>query len=153
MAVHAPVQTSEQLDVSNVRMLWRGLLRRCPACGGRPTHSSYATMLDRCPTCDLHYERIFGHSLGYIGLNTVVTFSTTFVVLLVGSLLTRPDIAVVPLLIATCSTALLLPVLFLPSAHTMWTAIDLIARPLEPGEIDPRFVRVDPVAGRWDDEP
>lgn len=153
MAVHPPVQTSEQLDVSNARMLWRGFLRRCPACGGRPTHSSYATMLSRCPQCDLRYERIFGHSLGYIGLNTVVTFAATFVVLLVGSLLTFPDIPVVPLIVAIVTTSVGLPALFLPSAHTMWTAIDLIARPLEPGEIDPRFVRVDPEAGKWRDEP
>lgn len=152
MAVHPPVQTSEQLQVSNTRMLWRGFLRRCPACGGKPTHSSYATMLARCPTCDLRYERIFGHSLGYIGLNTVVTFSVTFIVLLVGSLLTFPDIAVVPLLIAMGVTTLVLPVLFLPSAHTMWTAVDLIARPLAPGEIDPRFIEVDPEVGRWDDD-
>lgn len=153
MAVHASVQTSEQLDVSNVRMLWRGLIRRCPACGGRPTHSSYATMLARCPQCDLRYERIFGHSLGYIGLNTVVTFGATFLVLLVGSIATLPDIPVVPLIVAILVTSVVLPVVFLPSAHTMWTAIDLIARPLEPGEIDPRFVRVDPEAGKWRDDP
>lgn len=106
-------------------------------------------MLDECPQCSLKFERIFGHSIGYIGLNTVVTFGVTFVVLLVGSIATRPDIPVVPLLIATVFSAGVLPILFLPSAHTMWTAIDLIARPLTPGEIDPRFVVVDPEVGAW----
>jgi len=149
MTVHPPVQTSTQLGVSNSKMLWRGLLRRCPACGGAKTHRSYGTMLDECPQCSLKFERIFGHSIGYIGLNTVVTFGVTFVVLLVGSIATRPDIPVVPLLIATVLSAGVLPVLFLPSAHTMWTAIDLIARPLTPGEIDPRFVVVDPEVGAW----
>lgn len=149
MTVHPPVQTSTQLGVSNSKMLWRGLLRRCPACGGKTTHSSYATMLDRCPQCSLKFERIFGHSIGYIGLNTVVTFSVTFVVLLVGSIATQPDIPVVPLLIATFASAVVLPIAFLPSAHTMWTAIDLAVRPLTPGEIDPRFIVVDPVEGAW----
>ena len=151
MTVHAPVQTSEQLGVSNVRMLWRGLIRHCPVCGGRKTHSSYATMLAECPQCSLKYERIFGHSLGYIGINTIVTFGATFLVLLVGSIVTQPDIPVVPLLGAALASSTLLPALFLPSAHTLWTAIDLIIRPLAPGEVDPRYVRVDPVAGRWTD--
>jgi uncharacterized protein (DUF983 family) len=153
MTVHEGVQTSEQLDVGNGLMLWRGFIRRCPACGARPTHSSYIKMLRRCPQCSLKFERIFGHSIGYIGLNTMVTFSATFLVLLIGSIATRPDIAVVPLLIATILTSVVLPILFLPSAHTMWTAIDLIARPLTPGEIDPRFVKVDPEAGDWTDAP
>lgn len=149
MTVHPPVPTSTQLGVSNSKMLWRGLLRRCPACGGKKTHRSYATMLDQCPQCSLRFERIFGHSIGYIGLNTVVTFSVTFAVLLVGSIATQPDIPVIPLLIATLLSAGVLPLLFLPSAHTMWTAIDLAVRPLTPGEIDPRFVVVDPVVGTW----
>lgn len=152
MPVHPPVQTSTQLGVSNTKMLWRGLIRHCPACGCSDTHSSYATMRDECPECSLKFERIFGHSIGYIGLNTVVTFSVTFMVLLVGSILTRPDIPVVPLAIATVLSAVVLPTLFLPSAHTMWTAIDLAIRPLTPGEIDPRFVKVDPVAGEWSTE-
>lgn len=149
MTVNPPVQTSTQLGISNTKMLWRGFLRRCPACGGRKTHSSYTTMLNECPQCSLKFERIFGHSIGYIGLNTVVTFAATFAVLLVGSIATKPDIPVVPLLLATLFTAGVLPVLFLPSAHTMWTAIDLAVRPLTPGEIDPRFIEVDPVVGSW----
>jgi uncharacterized protein (DUF983 family) len=149
MTVTAPVPTSEQLGVSNTKMLWRGLLRQCPACGNHTTHSSYATMLAECPQCSLKFERIFGHSIGYIGLNTVVTFAVTFAVLLIGSIATKPDIPFWPLLIATILSAGVLPVLFLPSAHTMWTAIDLAIRPLTPGEIDPRFIKVDPVAGKW----
>jgi uncharacterized protein (DUF983 family) len=152
VTVHAPIQTSEQLGVSNARMLWRGLLRRCPACAERHTHASWFTMLPECPQCSLKFERIFGHSLGYIGLNTVVTFTATFFVILIGSLITRPDIAVVPLILAALVTAVGLPLAFVPSAHTTWTAIDLIARPLEPGEIDPRFVKVDPEAGAWLDD-
>lgn len=110
-------------------------------------------MLTECPVCSLKFERIFGHSIGYIGLNTVVTFSVTFVVLLVGSIATQPDIPVLPLLAATVLSAVVLPIVFLPSAHTMWTAIDLAIRPLVAGEIDPRFVKVDPVAGKWTDTP
>ena len=45
----------------------------------------------------------------------------------------RPGTAVLP--------AAILPILLFPSSRMMWTAIDLIMRPLDPGEIDPRFIR------------
>ena len=149
MALNTPVQTAEQISVSNAKMMWRGLIRHCPTCNESTTHKSYFHMLDSCPSCSLKFERIVGHSIGYIGLNTVVTFAATFVALLVGSIITKPDIPFVPLFGAAVMTAVVLPLVFLPSAHTLWTAIDLILRPLEPGEIDPRFISVDPEAGAW----
>lgn len=149
MAPRPPVQSSTQLGVSNAQLLWRGLIVRCPACGARHPHVSYTKLQERCPNCSLRFERIEGHSLGYIGINTIVTFSTTFVVMLVGAIVTRPTIPFWPMVGVTMVPALLLPIAFLPSSHTLWTAIDLILRPLRPGEIDPRFVVVDPEAGRW----
>ena len=149
MTIHTAVPTVEQLGVSGSRMMLRGLLQKCPACGSGHTHRRYFNMVVECPRCSLKFERIFGHSIGYIGLNTSVTFAFTFIVLLVGSIITQPDIPVVPMLIATFLTAVVLPVVFLPSAHTLWTAIDLLLRPLLPGEIDPRFIKVDPVEGKW----
>ena len=106
-------------------------------------------MADRCHECSLRFERTFGHSLGYIGLNTTVTFTLTFFVLLGGAIIMHPDIEPWPLLAAALTTASVFPALFLPISHTLWTAIDLILRPLEPGEIDPRFIKVDPVLGDW----
>lgn len=149
MPISRPIQSSEQLGVSNARLLWRGLVVRCPACGHRHTHQSFARMRDRCQECSLRFERIEGHSMGYIGLNTIVTFTVTFLVILVGAIVTLPDIPTGALTLAAALSAGLLPVIFLRSAHTLWTAIDLIMRPLRPGELDPRFVRVDPESGRW----
>ncbi len=106
-------------------------------------------MRERCEQCSLKFRRIEGHELGYIGLNTVVTFATTFAVLLGMSLAMIPDINVSLMAMVIPIPAVLLPVAFLPSSHTMWTAIDLIMRALNPGEIDPRFIKVDPEAGRW----
>lgn len=149
-----PTQTSEQLGVSNLKMVMRGLLIRCPACGHGNTHHRYFKMRPECPTCTLKFERIFGHSLGYIGLNTIVTFTATFLVILIGSLLTYQNeggIPGLPLFLAALVTAVILPTLFLPVTHTLWTAFDLIWRPLKPGEIDPRFIKVDPEAGAWFD--
>ena len=141
--------TAIQLGVSNSRLMWRGATKRCPACGSANTHVSPYKLADRCPQCSLRFERIFGHSLGYIGLNTTVTFTLTFLVLLAGAVIMQPDIRAVPLLGAALCTAGIFPALFLPISHTLWTAIDLALRPLTPGEIDPRFIKIDPVLGNW----
>lgn len=91
-------------------------------------------MVERCPRCGLRFERTEGHWLGYLGLNTIVSFSLLFVVLVVGFVLAAPEFEIVPLLIAGGLTAVVFPVLFVPWSRTLWTAIDLIMRPLQPGE-------------------
>lgn len=155
MASKKPIQTSEQLGVSNIKMCFRGLFVRCPACGGGKTHEKIFTMREECPTCTLKFERIFGHSLGYIGLNTIVSFTATFFVILIGAIFTYDSaggIPTWPLIGAALVTAVILPIVFLPAAHTLWTAFDLIWRPLKPGEIDPRFIKVDPEVGAWESD-
>ena len=77
MSQEAAVPTSTQLGVSNVRMIWRGLWQRCPACGAGHTHERWFRFAARCSRCDLRFERIAGQSIGYIGLNIMVTFSAT----------------------------------------------------------------------------
>lgn len=101
-------------------------------------------MVERCPQCDLRFVRTEGHMIGYIGLNMMVTFTLTFFVLMAGVLMTKPDIHAVPLGVAATLSAGVFPFAYAPSSRTMWTAVDLIMRPLEAGEVDPRFVRVDP---------
>jgi uncharacterized protein (DUF983 family) len=133
-----------QLGVSNATLLWRGARLKCPACGGGGVIVRWFGIVDRCPTCSLRIERIEGHSLGYIGLNTIAVFALTFAVLIVTSIAMVPNIRVGPLLVAALAPALVGPVLFAPGCRTIWTAIDLILRPLRPGEIDPRYVVVDP---------
>jgi hypothetical protein len=91
-------------------------------------------MVPVCPRCGLRFERTEGHWLGYLGLNIIVSFSLLFVVLVVGFILSAPDFDVVPLLIAGVLVSVVFPVLFLPWSRTLWTAIDLRMRALEPGE-------------------
>jgi uncharacterized protein (DUF983 family) len=132
-------QTSSLIGVSNSRMMLRGLFHRCPVCGGADVIVRWFGLVDRCPTCDLRYERVAGHWIGYIGLNTIITFTITFFSILVTAVVMVPDIRTVPMVIAAVTPAGVLPILLLPSSRLMWTAIDLIMRPLAPNEIDPRF--------------
>ncbi len=138
-ARNQPRPTSSLIGVSNLRMLLRGFFHRCPICGGGRVVRKWFFVVDRCPTCDMKYQRVEGHVIGYIGLNTIFTFSITFVSLIVTSIVMVPDIETMPLVIAAVLPAAVLPVLLLPSSRMMWTALDLIMRPLAPGEIDPRF--------------
>ena len=144
MAIVVEVPSDVQLGVTKATMLRRGLLLRCPVCGGRGVIHHWFGIVDRCPACDLKLERIEGHSIGYIGLNTMVCFTLTFWVVLIGAIIMVPDVRVGPLLIAGLIPAAIGPILFAPGARTVWTAIDLMMRPLKPGEVDPRYVKVDP---------
>ncbi len=107
-------------------------------------------MDERCPTCTLLFERIEGHWIGSLGLNTTVVFGVMLVVLITGSLAGYPNPPFRALLISEIAIAVIGPMLFFPSSRMTWTAIDLLMRPLTPGEIDPRFVVVDPERDRAD---
>jgi hypothetical protein len=67
-------------------------------------------------------------------MNTIVTFGLLAAVLVVGSILSYPDIAVVPMLIAAGLVAVLVPIVFYPFSYTIWAAVDLTMRPLDRAE-------------------
>ena len=67
-------------------------------------------------------------------MNTIITFASIAVTLFVGILLMWPDVTFVPLAPITVAIAVIFPVLFHPTAKTLWVGIDLIIHPLEPGE-------------------
>lgn len=109
---------------------------RCPACAQRHLFKRWFTMLERCPRCGLVFERIEGHWVGAVGLNTIVSFTTLVLVLAVGVGVTIPDIPVVPLVSVTVAVAVIVPLVFHPVSRTLWTGIDIAMRPLEPFEVD-----------------
>jgi uncharacterized protein (DUF983 family) len=117
--------------------LRRGLVGACPVCGGRRLFRRWFHMVEDCPRCGFHFERIEGHWLGSLGLNTVVTFVLLFAVLVVGLAVTVPDVPVLPLVLVGAGVGLLFPLLFFPVSRTLWTAIDLLARPPDASELAP----------------
>lgn len=140
------VPTVVQLDVRPGRMMVRGLFGRCPVCGQRKLFRRWFQMADRCPTCDLHFERVEGHWIGAIGVNTVCTMGLMLIVLAATTFGWYPDPPPVwPLVVVMLVIAILGPLVFFPGSRMLWSAIDLLMRPLKPGEVDPRFVLVDPL--------
>ena len=65
-------------------------------------------------------------------MNMIVTLGACLVVMVVGFITTSPDIAAGPITIASIATALVVSTLFAPASSTLWAAVDLAMRPLEP---------------------
>jgi uncharacterized protein (DUF983 family) len=115
--------------VSAKRMVWRGLLRRCPRCGGDGWWKGLKRV-PRCGSCGYRYEREPGFSLGAITINMAFCFVVLALVLGVGIALSYPTLAVVPILIAGGLAVLVLPIVMYPVSYTVWAAFDLIMHPL-----------------------
>ena len=73
--------------------------------------------------------------LGSLALNTIVTFACLAVVMVVGFVVTYPDISVGPILVAGVAVAVVVPVVFFPVSVTLWAMVDLLTRPVEPVEL------------------
>jgi uncharacterized protein (DUF983 family) len=138
------VPSAIQLGMKPGKILRRGLFGACPVCGGRHLFTRWFTMKERCPTCDFRFERVDGHWIGAIGVNTVCV-----IVLGVTTFSYFPDSPpITPLLVAEVTIALAGPIVFFQASRTLWSAMDLLMRPLKPGEVDPRVVLVDPLRDR-----
>lgn len=141
------VPTATQLGVAPSRMLLRGAFGRCPVCGNRGQFRGWFHMKERCTHCDLLFERVEGHWIGYIGVNTVVVMGLMLVVLAVVTFTTAAtegDLPYGELMVSLVAIAVIGPIVLLHSSRMCWTAMDLLMRPLRPGEVDPRYVEVDP---------
>jgi uncharacterized protein (DUF983 family) len=124
------------------RLLARGFTLRCPLCGGSGLFRHWFTISDRCPRCDFRLaDRIEGHWLGSLGMNMIVSITVLFFTMAVGLTLTYPEVAVVPMVTISVAVAIVVPLVFFPFSKTLWSAIDLAMRPLEPeDDVDPRWI-------------
>ncbi len=130
--------------------MW-GLTKRCPACGRGGLFRRWFRIVDRCPRCGLKFERIEGHWIGAIGMNTIVTFGS-ILVLMITAVVMFHDSSVPRWVLAAglMAAALVIPPLLDPFTRTFWTAIDVALRPLEPFEVDWNVVAPDAVPGAAD---
>lgn len=109
----------------------RGLRRRCPVCGGGRLFRAWVRMVPVCPGCGLVFSRIPGHWLGSWFLNVCVVQAAVLGALTVGVGVTWPDPPVPTIAVITALAAIITPLAFFPVSRTLWTAIDLIMRPLD----------------------
>ena len=118
------------------RLLLRGLMGRCPACGAGGQHRWLIKVRPSCRRCGLTFERIEGHFIGAVGMNTILSLGLLLVTLVVSLVATFPDFPVVQLVVVNVAVAVLAPIVFYPLSRMLWTAVDIAMRPLEPDEVD-----------------
>ena len=117
-------------------LLWRGLIKSCPVCGERQLFSKWVKMVERCPKCNLRFERIEGQWVGAVGMNTIFSFTLLFLGLAILFFVTYPDIPMGGWVFVFAGGYGFVPLLFYPSSKTLWTAIDILMRPLEDEDFD-----------------
>ena len=117
------------------RMVVRGLVRRCPRCGGGKLFTGWLKMRPRCPRCGMCFEREEGFFLGAFVVNFGVMLITLAAFIGVGVAMTLPDPPPGKLALGGMVVGILVPIFFYPMSRTFWSAIDLIMKPLEPQEV------------------
>lgn len=129
-----------------LRLLFRALRLRCPACGGGPVLLSWFRLAPSCPSCGLRFERgEAGYWVGSYMFNIVASE------LLFAALGATVVVATWPhppwnlIMIAGVALMVVAPFLFLPFSKVLFLAFDLLFRP--PVEAD-FAAPAEPAAGR-----
>ena len=128
-------------DAPPARMLGRGLLRRCAACGSGNLFTGWFTMKERCPGCGYRFEREEGFFLGAYVINLAVTEALILALAIIpciALLAANPDASLVPVVVGGLVAGVLGPIVFYPFARTVWVAFELILRPVKAFEPDDR---------------
>jgi uncharacterized protein (DUF983 family) len=128
------METLNSKPLTAPRVLARGILRRCPLCGGGQCFNSFFLVKERCPRCNFPLQREEGHWIGAIGMNTVVSFGLLLVTFIVIFVLTWNDRNAALVFIAGFSVAGLTPVLFFGPSQTLWSAVYLLMHPPQPAD-------------------
>lgn len=94
-------------------------------------------MLEQCPTCGMRFERDEGFFLGAWVINYAAVALVIFAVLIgvIAVEATGHPRAVVPVVSGGMAAAVVTPIVAYPWSRTLWVAIELVMRPLEPREI------------------
>lgn len=123
--------------VGPLRTVGRGALRRCGRCGAGRLFDGWFRLRERCPSCGYRLRREEGFVTGVFLVNFAVTEGLMFAALMVFILLRAGSEGggpLWPVLAACLGFAVVAPIAFYPFATTIWAALDLVLRPLEPGE-------------------
>lgn len=143
-------RTLNSKELTLPRLLLRGIVRHCPLCGAGHQFRTFFEKLDHCPRCHFPLKREEGHWVGALGINTVVTLGLLAVTLAVMVTAMWEERRGLPIFGACLAVGVLTPFLFFGSSHTVWAAIDLAMRPLEPDDdVDPRWLP--PRRPQWND--
>lgn len=115
-------------------MLWRGLRRRCPVCGGGRLFTRWLRLKEHCPTCGFQFEREEGFFLGAMVINIAVTEGAMMLCVVLGVALTLPHPPLALIVVLGLLSSVAVPIFWYPFSKTLWSAIDLAMHPLDAWE-------------------
>ena len=99
--------------------------------------ASWLKLRERCPTCGYKFEREEGFFTGVYLVNYAFVAVALVIELAVFVLYANSSdgsVSYIPILLVGGVTAIALPLVTYPFAKTIWAAIDLATRPLDPVE-------------------
>lgn len=77
-----------------------------------------------------------GFELGAAAMAAVIVLGPLILALGIVFALTWPEVRVVPTMIVFLLAGVALPIVMYPMSYTMWQAVDLLMRPVEPEHFD-----------------
>jgi hypothetical protein len=119
-----------------VRIVARGLVRRCARCGSGGLFPRWFKMVQRCSHCGMLFERDEGFFLGVWVMNFAAVSFVVAVVLAIVIALEANDAGanLGPILAVGGIAALVTPIVCYPFSRTLWAAIELVMRPMDIAE-------------------
>jgi uncharacterized protein (DUF983 family) len=105
-----------------VRLWWRAIRLRCPACGQAPIFRGWFAMHEACEACGRRFNRDPGYLLGSIYFNYGIT--AVLVIAMYFTMYFRDWLAGGQRLVALSLFGILFPIWFFRYARALWMAFD-----------------------------
>jgi uncharacterized protein (DUF983 family) len=120
-----------------LRAILRGLFKRCPRCGASGIFAGWFHLRERCPRCELQFQREEGGFLGAMTINYAVAAFIWIPVLIVGFATTSPNPPVLTLTLISIAIMVAVPLLFYPNSKSVWAAVEYLVSESEGLDEDP----------------
>jgi uncharacterized protein (DUF983 family) len=135
MNSHAEKSPTHHPRPGLIKMMFRGLFKRCAWCGGkRAFFVGFYKKGERCNTCGLDWQRnLEGFELGAAAMGVFLTFGPIILWMLISLIFGVP---LVPLLVIAACLAVFVPILTYPLTYTVWFGVYLLMNEPQPEELD-----------------